>query len=201
MIQKTGVAIAVLIVAVSLTQLTVVKAQERESFRAFAVVMGVHATGQTNTFQITIDRWSTDEDREKLFATLVENDQDALIEALQDQDECGFLRMTGTQGPIARRSSFPSQRIKYARDIRFEDGKRRIILAFDRPIPYWEALNRPRTYDYPLSILVLNLDEDNKGEGVMAIGVRLKFDNENNSLEIENFSSQPVRLTNVRKTS
>jgi len=69
------------------------------------------------------------------------------------------------------------------------------------PVPYWEALNRPRTYDYPLSILVLNLDEDNKGEGTIAIGVRLKFDNENNSLEIENFSSQPVRLTNVRKTS
>lgn len=48
---------------------------------------------------------------------------------------------------------------------------------------------------------MLNLDENNEGEGGMAIGVRLKFDNENNSLEIENFSSEPVRLTNVRRTS
>ena len=119
---------------------------ERESFRAFAVVMGIHAAGQTNTFQVTIDRWSTNDERQELFVALAETDQDGLIKALQIQEECGFLSMTGTRGPVMRRGSFPSQRIKYARDFRM-DGKRRIVLDLDRPIPYWETVNRPRTSD------------------------------------------------------
>ena len=81
------------------------------------------------------------------------------------------------------------------------DGKRRIVLALDRPIPYWEAMNRPRTYDYDLSIIVLDLDEENKGQGVMAIGVKITLDMEAKQLEIENYSSEPVRLTNVSETS
>jgi len=174
-------------------------AQEKETFNARAVVMGIHASGQTNTFQITIDRWSSDEERAQLFEGLVENDQDGLIKALRDQEECGFMRLLNSQGPVARRSNFPSQRIKYARSFDGPDGNRRIMLAFDRPIPYWEATNRPRTYDYDLSIVVMNLDAENKGDGSMAIGVKLNLDMVNKQLEIENFSSEPVRLTNITK--
>ena len=159
--------------------------------------MGIHAAGQTNTFQVTIDRWSTNE-RQELFVALAETDQDGLIKALQIQEECGFLSMTGTRGPVMRRGSFPSQRIKYARDFRM-DGKRRIVLDLDRPIPYWETVNRPRTYDS--SIIVLDLDEEDEGQGIMAIGVRINLDTEAKQLEIENYSSEPVRLTVVSKSS
>ena len=39
------------------------------------------------------------------------------------------------------------------------EGQRRIVLALDRPIPYWEAVGMPRTIDYDLTIVVLDLDE------------------------------------------
>ena len=45
---------------------TLVWSQEkdvRETFRAFAVSMGTMATGANTTLQITVDRWSTDEER------------------------------------------------------------------------------------------------------------------------------------------
>ncbi len=64
--------------------------------------------------------------------------------------------------------------------------------------PNWGANCR---FDYGLTIVVLDLDEEDKGEGRMAIGVKLKLDMDAKQLEIENFSSEPVRLTNVSKSS
>ena len=134
---------------------------------------------------------STDEDREQLFAALLENDQDAFIKALQKQEECGFIRVTGSRGQntttpcttrvatARRRTSFPSQRIRYAREFRMEVG-RRLVLALDRPIPYWVAVGMPRTIDHDLTIVRLDLDAEGKGEGRMAIGVKLKLDTEKN---------------------
>ncbi len=213
-IRRSTAGIPALTFIAALTGLGLTWAQEaeKESFRAHAIVMGIHASGTTTTFQITVSRWSSEEEREELFAALMENDQDVLIRALQKQEECGFIRITGSRGlnttnpraqraaAATRRSSFPSQRIRYAREFR-KEGQRRIVLALDRPIPYWEAVSMPRTIDYGLTIVVLDLDEEDKGEGRMAIGVKLKLDMDNKQLEIENFSSEPVRLTNVRKTS
>ena len=198
----------------ALTGVGLIGAQEaeKETFRAHAVVMGIHASGATATFQITVDRWSSDEEREGLFKALMENDQDLLIRALAEQEECGFIRITSSGGPSSagprarraaaatRPSSFPSQRIRYAREFRME-GQRRIVLALDRPIPYWEAVGMPGTIDYDLTIVVLDLDEKDEGEGRMAIGVKLKLDMDAKQLKIENFSSEPVRLTSVSKSS
>ena len=96
------------------------------------------------------------------------------------------------------RKTFPSERLRYARAFQIED-KRRLVLALDRPIPYWEAVNQPRTIDYGLTMIVLDLDKEGEGEGRMAIGVELTLDKEKNVLEIENFATEPVRLMEVHK--
>ena len=55
--------------------------------------------------------------------------------------------------------------------------------------------------DYPISIIVLALEKDDKGKwqgkGEMAVGVKLKFNKEKNKFEVENYSSEPVRLNKV----
>ncbi len=61
-----------------------------ETFEAWAVAMGVTnppiiPSGTTMTLQINITRWSTEEEREALFAQLVENGQEGLVRALRDQ--------------------------------------------------------------------------------------------------------------------
>ena len=194
---------------------------EEESYRAWAVNMGTVHPGGTTTLQIHVTRWSTDEERQKLFAALVEKDRDGLLKVMGDLEETGWIRLDhrpeirGADGPVfcARairgrpgmapamgtgRKTFPSERLRYAREFQIED-KRRLVLALDRPIPYWEAVNQPRTIDYGLTMIVLDLDKEGEGEGRMAIGVEVTLDKEKSTLELENFSSEPVRLMEVHK--
>lgn len=165
-------------------------AVQTETFRATAQSTGV-VGGQTSLL-ISISRWSTDEEREELLRILAEEGDKALAEALQKQEETGFLRFPGGRTP------FPTVRLRYAREF-VNQGRRQIVLATDRPIGMLEAMRRrTRTYDYQLSLITLDLGEDNSGNGVMAVGVQMGLDEETGTLEIKNMGAQPVRLTNVR---
>lgn len=171
----------------------------RETYSAFAVFMGtanppVARTGGNATIQISVTRWTTEEERLQLFAALIEKGQGELVRALQKQKETGFVRVVSP----SPRSGRPSERLRYAREFR-QDGKRRLVLALDRPIPFAESVYRPRWRDYDISLITLDLDEEGSGEGQAAVGVRMKVDEEKKVLEIENFGSEPVRLTSVRR--
>ncbi|HSF14811.1 MAG TPA: hypothetical protein VLK65_04600 [Vicinamibacteria bacterium] len=172
----------------------------RETYEAFAVAMGtsnppVLPPGMTTTLQINVTRWTTDEERAALFATLIEKGQEGLVEALQKQEETGFIRITGRGAQL---TTFPSERLRYARQMDV-DGKRRLVLALDRPITFWEAANQPRWRDYDMTLIVMDVDQEGKGEGQLAMAVRLVVDQEKKTLVIENFGTEPVRLTNVRR--
>lgn len=45
------------------------------------------------------------------------------------------------------------------------EGGRMIFLMTDRPIRMWEAMNRPRTIDYPFTLIQLQVDKDGNGVG------------------------------------
>jgi hypothetical protein len=175
----------------------------RETYRAWAIAMGtsnppVVPAGRNVTVQINVTRWSTPEERESLLAQLIENGQEGLVKALQKQEETGWVRATGPTRTGGTRG-FPSERLRYAREIKGEGGKRRLILAMDRPISFWEAANNPRWRDYDMTLIVMDLDAEGKGEGQLAMGVRLSI-NEERTLVIENFGTEPVRLTNISRT-
>ena len=89
--------------------------------------------------------------------------------------------------------------LRYAEEYR-EDGKRYILLAADRPIDFWEAVDRPmRTWQYRTTLIELVLDENNRGEGAMAVGAALTIDPEQGTLNVKHMTTTGVRLTNVRK--
>ncbi len=119
-----------------------------------------------------------------------------LIDAIQKEKETGFVRVTGA---VAARNPFPSERLRYARQWDLGEGKRRSVLATDRYISFYEAVNRPRTRDYDMSLLVMEVDAEGNGEGQLAMGVQLSVDNEKKTLVVENFGSEPVRLTRIRR--
>lgn len=173
----------------------------RQSFTANAIAMGtsnppILPPGRSARLDINITRWSTEAEREALFGELVEKGQQGLITALRKQEETGWVRITG---PTERGSmtTFPSERFRYARETLNEDGSRRVVLAFDRPISVYEAVRRPRWRDYDMTLLVMDLDAEGKGIGQLAIGVQLEFQAETRTLVIENFGTEPVRLTSV----
>jgi len=159
----------------------------KESFRAIMVAQGT--VSGMKSVQITITRWTTDAEREELAKALVEKGQNELTDKLFKQEETGFVRLPNTLGYTLR----------YAREFR-QGNIRRIILASDRPMNYWEVRKGGRSMDYGVTLIELRLDESTgKGEGTIAIAAKMKVDPETKTLEIENFGIQPAKLTSVTK--
>jgi hypothetical protein len=144
---------------------------------------------RAGTVEITIERWSTDEERRNLQAALKEGGPDALLKALQKQkDRAGFIRGTGRLG-------YP---LRFAHQIPLPGGGRRILVATDRPISFLESLNRPRSIDYPFTIVDIRLGADGEGEGKLLPLAKVTA-NDDNVIEVENYASVPVRLTKVKR--
>ena len=156
------------------------------ALRAFAVSM---TRGRANTLDIVIERWSTDEEREKLRGVLVEKGGgEALLSALQHvKPRCGYIRSSRSLG----------WGIQYCRETALPDGSRRIVLATDRRISFFEARNQPRSRDYQVLLIEIRLRSDGKGEGKLAEAAKVDYDRDSNAIQIENYGQEPVRLTQV----
>lgn len=165
-----------------------------EHFTAFAINMGtafgVPRTGQSQTVDIVIERWSTTTERQTLVdAFMPKGDADKLLTALQKTRRVGYIRFPNTVG----------YDLHYSREVPGEDGGRRILIATDRRIGFQEASRQPRTMDYPFTLIEMRLNKDNEGEGKMSVATKISLSKDKNQLELENYGSEPVRLNNIRK--
>jgi hypothetical protein len=72
------------------------------------------------------------------------------------------------------------------------------MVATDRYMSFAEVRNQPRTVDYPFTFAQLRLNKDGEGEGKMPVAVQLQFDKKKNQVIVENYSTEPVRLYQVK---
>lgn len=160
-----------------------------EKFTAFAVdTSTLTSRARTNTVDLTISRWSTDADRDRLLSILKGHGQDALLSALQKMPVVGYLTTPGSL----------RYDLHYARQTPLPEGGQRIVLGTDRYIGSWEAANRPRTIDYPFTVIELQVDKDGHGVGKASIYTKITATPEGN-IELENFANQPVSLNEVKR--
>ena len=160
---------------------------EREAFTAVAVnISNVGRTGAT-AVDIVIERWTSDAENGRLLAILKEKGPQELLEVLRDTPRVGYFR---TPDSLA-------YDLHYARQIPGEDGGRRIVLATDRPIGFWEATARPRSFDYPFTLIELRMDGEGRGVGKLSIATKITLSGD--VMVLENFANQPVHLNDVRK--
>jgi hypothetical protein len=180
----------VTIAAVAATTGTLIAAKPIEHLTAFAVDMSNTAVRtRTGTIDIVINRWSTDQERDQLLSTLREGGTDALLRALQKiKDPAGYIRTPSSIG-------YP---LRFARQITMADGGRRIIIATDRYVSFLEATTQPRSVDYPFMLVDIRIGADGKGTGKLMPLAKVTA-NEDHTVEIENYASEPVRLTEVRE--
>lgn len=157
---------------------------------AFAVSTGGPRTeAVASQVEITISRWSTAAETQRLQTVLKEKGAEKLLDALQDVKSVGTIRTPGN----------------LAYDLRFayaepgEDGGTRIVLATDRPVSSWEAVNRPRVSDYPFTFIELRLNKDGDGEGKLALATRINSSKDGKMVELENYDAQPIALNQVRR--
>jgi len=154
--------------------------------RAFAVDLNNRA--QTSTLDIVIERWSTPEEASRLKAVFLERGDDKLLSALQKtKPRCGYVRTSTSLG----------WDIYFARETPLPDGGRKIVLASDRPVSMWEARNSGRSMDYQFSLAEIRLPKEGKGQGKAIPYAQLSFNKDTNTLEIENYQREPVRLNEV----
>jgi hypothetical protein len=165
---------------------------------AFAVNMSNVASGKsTAVMDIRITRWSTQKQREDLITVATEKGQDALLRALQKMPDHGRISIPGWQGPDPHNARL-GWVLHYAYETPGEDGGYRIGIATDRYIGVWEARNQPRTIDYPFSLIEIRIGKDGKGVGKMAVATKIDYDKKKKQLVLENYSSEPVRLNEVK---
>ena len=156
---------------------------------AFAVDIGGAGRARAGALEIVIERWSTEEERDRLCATLIERGADALLSALQEvKPRAGYIRTSSSLG----------WDVQYAREEPLGDGGRRVIIATDRPLSFRELWNQPRSVDYDFTLAEIRLDKDGRGEGKLVAAAKISWNPETSTIEIENYGIEPVRLTDVR---
>lgn len=138
--------------------------------------------------EIGIERWTTDAEHARVAAVLTEKGPDGLMSVMQDLPRAGYIRTSRSLG----------WQIHYARQMPLPEGGRRIIFATDRPMEFWELWNRPKSADYQYMFAEIRLGADDRGRGTLVPVARIDYDEGTRTIEIENYASQPVRLTDVR---
>ncbi len=163
-------------------------ADKPEALRLRAFAVDLNNAARTRTLDIVIERWSTPEEIKNFQAASTEGGDDALLRAIQKtKPRCGYVR-TETSIPwdlyLASETPLPG-------------GGRRIVVASDRPVGYWEAFNPSRLNEYKFSLAEIRLGGDGKGEGKAIPYAQMSYDKDTNTFEVENYETLPVRLTQV----
>ena len=141
--------------------------------------------------QINVTRWTSAEEGAAVMEALKAGSESrgtrTLADALFEQEIVGTFRETTSL----------AENLRYSRQTKTEDGQR-IVLATDRPLAFAEVWRASRTRDYNVTLIILNVDEDGRGDGQIMVGADLSCDDAHNQVTITNFASEPIRLTNVR---
>jgi hypothetical protein len=138
---SVGCSFALVLVAFAFTRPVMTQTMgQPEEFTAAAIDVNHGRTGQ---IQITVNRWSTPTERAALITALLGKGPEGLLKVLQDTRPVGRIRTPDSIG----------YDLHYAAQRPGPDGGRDIVFASDRPINFWEAVNRPRSIDYPFTIV------------------------------------------------
>jgi hypothetical protein len=157
---------------------------EPEEFTATAIVNNERVSG-AGTVLIRVTRWSTDMERTQLIETLQKKGPDELLDQLKGMRSVGTIR---TPDSLA-------YDLRYAHERPGADGGRQIVLATDRPIGFWETVNQPRIIQYPFTVIQMQMGNEGKGKGTLSYATKIIA--RDNVVELENFDTQPVMLTEI----
>jgi len=163
-------------------------AEDKTLLRLHAVTVDLGNPERANlgTLEIGIERWATEEEREQLRDALINKGSQALLSALQKiKPRSGYIRT----------SISPDWDILFAREVPTGEAARRIIIATDRPLSFRERMSPP---GYKFSLAEIRLTKEGTGVGKLVSAAKISDNNRTRSVEIENYSNEPVRLTDVK---
>ena len=191
MSQPSRIAITILIISfvasLSAVSLAQEPAPQAERFTGTVMVLNAPATGALY-MKITIERWTTDEERKKLAEVLKSGGPDAFADAMEKMEPAGYIQIDNNlRWPIRSAASWKTEK---GRMVRF---------ATDRPINIAETQNSTRSRDYPIGVIQLLLPPEGKGEGALLAATQVQFDAEGR-LEVKSLPTNmgPQKVINVQ---
>ena len=192
---RAALAIAAVVAVLSLSRVSGQVPSLPIRMTAFAVNMSNNLSGANAILEITINSWSTAEERKRLL-DVVPKGQNALLDELTDQPVKGRIRIPGWTGsdPNNYRLGWD---LHYAWQEPLPEGGTRMVIGTDRHMTMWEVRNQPRTTDYPFTLMQIQMPKEGKGQGKLMPFAMIDFDKKKNVMVLENYGSQPVSLNNI----
>jgi len=142
--------------------------------------------GRDFDIKVSIDKFSTPQDRAALVAAFQKGGNDEMVKVLSKMKSVGRIR-------IPARTGYP---IAYSRSIPTPTG-RKIRFVTDRPIAFAESRNMTRTQQYSLTCGEIDINDQNKDKstGVLYPAAKLRV-NKDGELEFELYQN-PWQLVNI----
>jgi hypothetical protein len=179
---------ALVVAASALFVLAQEKAPPVEKLTAFSANK---QSGRSGVINITLNRWSTDEERDRLIAALQEGGESELLKQLEAiRPPVGYMRTPNSLG----------YDLYYARETPLPDGGRRIVFATNRRVAMGEAFNNTRSMQYQITVAEIHLDKSGKGDGKLVPAAKVTWDRKNHRVEVENYQALPIDLVNVKSS-
>jgi hypothetical protein len=178
-----GISLAIALSTVALLGAVQTIGQPQE-FSAVAIMNNNLGSGADRVI-MRVTRWSTSAEQAELAAAL-QKGSDALLDALRGQKSVGTIRTPDSLG----------YDLRYASEEKTEEGGRRVVLATDRPIGFWEARNQPRTIDYPFTVIQMEFDKNGEGKGTLSLMTKVMT--RGDLIVLENFATAPVMLNDIQ---
>jgi hypothetical protein len=173
-------------VLVSSGRIAAQTAGKPEKYLATAMNLG-SGPSASGTVIIGVERWSTREERAKLLTVVAQKGPDELLSALRDSPRVGYFRMSNTL----------ALDLRYAFESPLAEGGRRVVLVTDRPIGFQQVGTPRKSNDYPFTLIEIHFNKDNVGVGKMSFYTKISVSKDKQTLELENYGTEPLRLTNV----
>ena len=161
-----------------------------EEIHARAVSLG---TARSSPIDVTIERWSTEAEREMLLTTLEDSGREKMADALlRVRPRAGFIHAPSWPAEV-----LGDLDLLYAREDPTPDGGRRVVLATSRHVTFQKAGNGTRSTQYEVTVIEIRFGKDGRGEGKMVPGAKVSWDTKAKTLEIGNYSELPTDLVGV----
>jgi hypothetical protein len=162
-------------------------AQLPERFSGTVVLADQPKSG-TARIAVTIERWSTVEERKAAKEALRAGGVNALIDAMR-KSEVGYLQINDSLGWRLRLAST------------FQNERGRIVrVATDRPIGIQEGWRTSSSLDYPVGVVEFILPPEGDATGTLLMATKVRFDDQGN-VEIQSLPANtgPSQIIGVRR--
>jgi hypothetical protein len=152
------------------------------------VVLADQPKSGTARIAVTIERWSTGEEKKAAKEALRAGGVNALIDTMR-KAEVGYLQINDSLGWRLRLAST------------FQNERGRIVrVATDRPIGIQEGWGKSFSQDYPVGVIEFILPPEGEATGTLLMATKVRFNDQGN-VEIQSLPTNtgPNQIIGVRR--